>query len=60
MPGSGSATPLFGSAALNWFSWFQYIADASGRFLLSVATEPAQPIHRLCCAGGMGEVYRAR
>ena len=34
---AGVPRPLFRSAALNWFGWFQYDVDASGRFLMSVA-----------------------
>ena len=38
---------LFRSTALNWFGWFQYDVDASGRFLMSVATDAAPPIRLL-------------
>ena len=44
---AGVPRPLFRSAALNWFGWFQYDVDASGRFLMSVATDAAPPIRLL-------------
>jgi hypothetical protein len=44
---AGVPRPLFRSAALNWFGWFQYDVDATGRFLMSVATDAAPPIRLL-------------
>jgi hypothetical protein len=44
---AGVPQPLFRSAALDWFRWFQYDVDASGRFLMSVATDAAPPIRLL-------------
>jgi Tol biopolymer transport system component len=44
---AGVARSLFRSAALNWFGWFQYEVDATGRFLMSVATDATVPIRLL-------------
>jgi serine/threonine protein kinase/Tol biopolymer transport system component len=44
---AGVPRPLFRSTALNWFGWFQYDVDRTGRFLMSVATDATPPIRLL-------------